>query len=174
MSALSTDLRQFIERDQKSARPLLHDLVTRLPTSGEARALLAHSYLRSLEAAPALEHDRAAHALEPKNLAIRHQMGLCAVALGDYEGALKVFQDAMSIAPTEHSATMTALMLHRLGRVAESIKAYSTVLATLKRDHPEAPHALRGAAANLCGPPFPARSWMNCQTTPRARRSNVR
>jgi len=162
MSALSTDLRQFIERDQKSARPLLHDLVTRLPTSGEARALLAHSYLRSLEAAPALEHYRAAHALEPKNLAIRHQMGLCAVALGDYEGALKVFQDAMSIAPTEHSATMTALMLHRLGRVAESIKAYSTVLATLKRDHPEAPHALRGVAMLLrdIGAPLAAdRFW---------------
>src|SRR4051794_30357470 len=100
---LSDDLRQLIEHDQKSARPLLHDLVERLPQSPEARALLAQSYLRSLEAAPALQHYRIAHGLEPKNLGIRHQMGLCAVALGDYEAALKIYQDAVEIAPTEHS-----------------------------------------------------------------------
>ncbi|WP_158818016.1 hypothetical protein [Methylocapsa sp. S129] len=56
MSALSGDLRDLIEHDQKSARPLLSDLVARLPKSAEARVLLANSYLRSLEAAPALEH----------------------------------------------------------------------------------------------------------------------
>jgi len=149
MSALSGDLRQLIERDQKAARPLLHDIVARLPNSAEARALLAQSYLRSLEAAPALEHYRAAHALDPKNLVIRHQMGLCAVALGDYEGALTIFREAISIPPTEHSAAMAALMLHRLGRVADAAKAYSELLGKLKRDHLEAPHALRGAAMLL-------------------------
>jgi hypothetical protein len=41
-----------------------------------------------LQAAPALEHYRAAHLMEPGNLAIRHQMGLSAVTMGDYEAAL--------------------------------------------------------------------------------------
>ena len=50
MATLVEDLRQVIERDQWAARPLLHDLVERLPKSVEARALLAQSYLRSLEA----------------------------------------------------------------------------------------------------------------------------
>src|SRR5271154_304075 len=106
MQALGGDLRQLIEHDQQTARPLLHDLVARLPNSVEARSLLATSYLRSLEAAPALEHYRAAHLLEPGNLYLRHQMGLCAITLGDCEAALAIFRDAMSIAPTEHSAMM--------------------------------------------------------------------
>lgn len=144
MSAIGGDLRQLIESDQKAARPLLHDLVERLPKSAEARALLANSYLRSLEAAPALDHYRLAHALEPANLGVRHQMGLCAVALGDYEDALAIYREAMEIAPREHSAAMAALMLHRLGKFADAANAYSKLLATLKRDHPEAPHALRG------------------------------
>lgn len=149
MSAIGGDLRQLIESDQKAARPLLQDLVERLPKSAEARALLANSYLRSLEAAPALDHYRLAHALEPANVGVRHQMGLCAVALGDYEDALAIYRKAMEIAPREHSAAMAALMLHRLGKFADAANAYSKLLATLKRDHPEAPHALRGAAALL-------------------------
>jgi hypothetical protein len=59
---------------------------------------------------------------------------------------------------------MTALMLHRLGRI-ESAKAYSESLAKLKRDHAEAPHMLRGMAMLLarrrravCGRSIPARS----------------
>jgi hypothetical protein len=149
MASLGGDLRQLIERDHKTARPLLHDFVARLPNSVEARTLLATSYLRSLEAAPALEHFRAAHLLEPGNLSIRHQMGLSAVALGDHEAALTIFREAMSLSPTEHSAGMVALMLHRLGRTAESIKAYSDLLGKLKRDNAEAPHVLRGVAMLL-------------------------
>src|SRR5947209_11368860 len=97
MPTLVEDLRQIIERDLWAARPLLHDLVERLPKSVEARALLAHSYLRSLEARPALDHYRVAHELEPKNIAILHQMALCATALGDYEGALAIHRDANAI-----------------------------------------------------------------------------
>jgi tetratricopeptide (TPR) repeat protein len=163
MTALSEDLRQLIERDQQSARPLLHDLVERLPKSAEARALLGQSYLRSLEAAPALEHYRLAHELDPKNLGIRHQMGLCAVALGDYESALKIYQEAAATPPVEHSEAMAALMLHRLGRVADSVKVYSALLGKLKRDHVEAPHILRGAAWLLrdAGAPLAADRFLN-------------
>lgn len=163
MSALTSDLRQLIESNQKAARPLLHDLVERLPKSAEARTLLANSYLRSLEAAPALEHYRLAHALEPKNLAVQHQMGLCAVALGDFDGALAIYREATAVGPIEHSAAMAALMLHRLGRFKEAINAYSNLLAKLKRDHPEAPHALRGAAALLrdAGAPLAAERFMH-------------
>lgn len=149
MANLAGDFAQLIERDQKSARPLLRDLADRMPKSVEARVLLAQSYLRSLEAEEALHHYRIAHELEPQNLGIRHQMGLCSVALGDYEGAYKIFSEATSIAPTEHSQTMAALMLHRLGRIQEAIQAYSKLLGPLKRDHLEAPHALRGAVMLL-------------------------
>src|SRR5271167_4803397 len=118
MQAIADDLLHLIDIDHQTARPLLHDLVARLPNSVEARTLLATSYLRSLEAGPALEHYRAAHLLEPGNVSIRHQMGLSAVAMGDHEAALTIFRDAMSLSPTEHSAGMAALMLHRLGRTA--------------------------------------------------------
>jgi len=149
MSALPDDLRQLIEYDQQAARPLLQDLARRLPNSAEARGLLAQSYLRSLEVGPALEHYRAASALDPKNLFYRQQMGLCAVAAGDYEAALGFYQDAKSIAPTEHSETIAALMLHRLGRFQEAAQAYSSLLTRLRRDNIEAPHALRGMAMLL-------------------------
>ncbi len=163
MTAVGADLRQLIETDQKTARPLLHDLVARLPKSVEARVLLATSYLRSLEAATALEHYRAAHAMEPANLGIRQQMGLSAVAMGDYETALTIFRDAMSLTPAEHSASMAALMLHRLGRIAESAKTYGELLAKLKRDHAEAPHALRGFAMLLrdAGAPLAAERYLH-------------
>ncbi len=149
MATLIDDLRQVIERDQWAARPLLHDLVERLPKSLEARSLLAHSYLRSLEARPALEHYRRAHELDPKNIAVLHQMGLCATALGDYEAALTTFRDANAITANEHSQSMAALLLHRLGRVGEAIKAYGELLGKLKRESLETPHALRGMAMAL-------------------------
>ena len=149
MPTLSGGLRDLIEHDQKAARPLLIDLVARLPKSTEARVLLANSYLRSLEVAPALEHYRAAFALDPKSLPILHQMGLCAIAMGDYEGALATYRQAFSIAPEAHPAAMAALLLHRLGRLGEAVKAYGDLIAKLKPDSPEAPHVFRGAAMLL-------------------------
>ena len=149
MTALSGDLRALIETDQKAARPLLADLVARLPHSTQARVLLANSYLRSLEVAPALEHYRAALALDPKNVAILCQMGLCAIALGDCEGALGLYGQAQAIAPHAHAAAMAALMLHRLGRAREAADAYGALLGRLKRDDAERPHALRGMAMLL-------------------------
>jgi hypothetical protein len=149
MASLVEDLRQAIERDQWVARPLLHDLAERLPKSVEARALLAQSYLRSLEARTALEHYGIAHELDPKNIAIRHQMGLCATAIGEYETALTIFRDANVLQPNEHSQTMSGLLLHRLGRLGEAIKTYSDLFAKLKRDHLEVPHALRGLSMVL-------------------------
>jgi hypothetical protein len=90
-------------------------------------------------------------------------MGLSAVAMGDYEAALAIFRDAMSLTPTEHSATMIALMLHRLGRIDESMKAYAESVAELKRDHAEAPHMLRGMAMLLrdAGAPFAAERFLH-------------
>jgi tetratricopeptide (TPR) repeat protein len=163
MTALSGDLRALIETDQKAARPLLADLVARLPHSTEARVLLGNSYLRSLEIAPALEHYRAALALDPKSVAILSQMGLCAIALGDYEGALGLYGQAQAIAPQAHAAAMAALMLHRLGRAREAVEAYGALLAKLKRDDAERPHALRGMAMLLrdVGAPLAAERHMH-------------
>ena len=149
MATLVEDLRQVIERDQWAARPLLHDLVERLPHSVEARALLAQSYLRSLEAGAALEHYGIAQRLEPKNLFLRCQMGLCATAIGDYEAALTIYRDANTVQPNEHAQTMAALLLHRLGRVGEAIKTYSDLLGRMKRDNIELPCTLRGLAMAL-------------------------
>lgn len=149
MATLADDLRQTIESDQWVARPLLHDLVERLPKSVEARSLLAQSYLRSLEAQPALDHYRIAHDLDPQNIAILHQMGLCALALGAYEPALEIFLKANAVSPNEHSVSMAGLLLHRLGRLGEAIKTYSDLFGKLKRDHMEVPHALRGLAMAL-------------------------
>jgi tetratricopeptide (TPR) repeat protein len=149
MATLSDDMRQLIEYNQQFARPLLQDLAAKMPASAEAQGLLAQSYLRSLEFAPALENYRRAHEIDPKNLFFRQQMGLCHLVGGDYAGAYDCFSKAKEIAPTEHSEVMAALMLHRLGRLQEAITAYSAILARLKRDHVEAPHALRGMAMLL-------------------------
>ncbi len=149
MTTLPDDLRQLIESDQQAARPILHDLVARLPKSAEARALLGQSYLRSLELEPALEHYRVASELDPKNLFYRQQMGLCAVAKGDYADALEYYKQAKAISPAEHSDAQIALLLHRLGRFQEAVQAYSTLLLRLKRDNLEAPHVLRGMAMLL-------------------------
>lgn len=146
MTTLSDDIRQLIQVDYLSARPLLHDLVAQLPNSVEARTLLALSYLRVLETEPAMAHYRAAHLLDPQDLDIRQQIGLCALNMGDYEAALQVFRDAMPLEPAELSSAMAALMLHRLGRIEESIGVYAECLSTLKRDNDEAVHLLRGMA----------------------------
>ena len=100
MPTLADDLRYLIDRDHQTARPLLHDLVARLPNSVEARRLLGESYQRSFDAAHALEHYRAAHLLEPENLLFRERMGLCTAEMGDYEAALAIYRDAISLAPT--------------------------------------------------------------------------
>ena len=162
MATLTEDLRQLIEYDQLSARPLLHDLTAKLPKSAEARALLAQSYLRSLEVTPALQHYRAANELDPKNLFYRHQMGLCAVAGGDYATAHDFYLKAKEIAPTEHSEAMAALMLHRMGKFQDSAQAYTALLTRLKRDHLEAPHVLRGMAMLLrdAGAPLASDRYM--------------
>ena len=163
MASLPDDLRQLIEHDQQTARPLLQDLAARLPNSAEAQSLLAHSYLRSLEAGPALEHYRRAHQLEPQNLFYRQQMGLCAVAAGDYAAAYDFYAKAREIAPTEHSEAMAALMLHRLGRLQDAVQAYSALLGRLKRDHIESPHALRGMTMLLrdLGAPISADRYLH-------------
>ena len=146
MTILSDDIRQLIQTDYLSARPLLHDLVAQLPDSVEARTLLALSYLRVLETEPAIAHYRAAQRLDPHDLDIRQQIGLCALNMGNYAAALEVFREAMPLGPPELSSAMAALMLHRLGRVEESISVYAGCLSTLKRDHDEAVHLLRGMA----------------------------
>jgi tetratricopeptide (TPR) repeat protein len=142
---------------------LLTELVECLPKSVEARVLLANSYLRSLEVVPAMEHYRAALAVEPKNLPVLNQMGLCAVAMGDFEGALGLYRQAFAMSPEIHAGGMSALMLHRLGRLGEAVKVYGELLGKMKRDNPEAPHVYRGAAMLLrdAGAPLAADRYMH-------------
>jgi len=163
MQAIADDLRDLIARDHQAARPLLHDLVARLPNSVQARRLLGESYQVTFDAARALEQYRAGHLLEPENLLMRERMGLCTVEMGDYESALAIYRDAISLGPSEVSGAMTALMLHRLGRIDESSMAYAQSLAVMKRDHEEAPYMLRAMAMLLrdAGAPLAAERFMN-------------
>lgn len=163
MQAVSDDLRHLMNTDHLTARPLLQDLVARLPNSVEVRMMLGDWHLRGVDAAQALEHYRAAHLLEPEDLQIRLRMGISAVVMGDYEAALAIYRDAMSLAPKEESGSMTALLLHRLGRIEESMVAYAQSLADIKRGHVEAPYMLRGMAMLLrdAGAPLAAERFMN-------------
>ena len=50
MPVLADDLRYLIDRNHRTARPPLHDLVARMPNSVEARRLLGESYQRGAKA----------------------------------------------------------------------------------------------------------------------------
>ena len=90
-------------------------------------------------------------------------MGLLTAEMGDYEAALAIYRDAISLAPTEVSGSMTALLLHRLGRIEELLMAYAQSMADMKRDHVEAPYMLRAMAMLLrdAGAPLAAERFMN-------------
>jgi tetratricopeptide (TPR) repeat protein len=142
--SIASDLRQLIEYKQEVARPLLTDLVQRMPESVEARFLLGQSYLRSLDFEPALEHFRTAAALDPKHADSLQNIAVCHLAMGNYEGALEAYKVQFKATSQAIAATMMALVLHRLGRLAEAVSAYRNVLSACKPDSPEIPHALQG------------------------------
>ena len=142
--SIASDLRQLIEYKQEVARPLLTDLVQRMPQSVEARFLLGQSYLRSLDFKPALEHFRAAAALDPKHADLLQNIAVCHLATGNYEEALEAYKVQFKTTSQAIAATMMALVLHRLGRLAEAVSAYRNVLSACKPDSPEIPHALQG------------------------------
>ena len=83
------------------------------------RAACSGAVERSLRYGVGARASRSAHLLEPETLQLVSGRNLL-VEMGDYEAALAIFRDAMSLKPTEESGSSTALMLHRLGRIEES------------------------------------------------------
>ncbi len=149
MPNLIDDLVQMIEFDQKSARSLLIDLAERLPDSAQARALLARTYLRALEIEPALETFRVASALDPNDVGILNQIGLCLVALGRYDAALTAFERAGAKQNSSLSPVLCALMQHRLGKIEGAVRTYNQLIPALKPNDPERWHAIRGLGLAL-------------------------
>lgn len=145
--SLADDIKDLIEHDNSRARRLLHAVVDEAPRSVEGLYLLARSYLRSMEVATALPHYLSVLKLDPTHVEAMHASAYCRMALGDTEGALKAYRDAFAAAATAHSMYMCALLLHRLGRIDESIDAYQRVLSTCQPTSVTFLPALHGMAA---------------------------
>ena len=122
MTRLIQDLQDLIEHDQASAREVLPGLVARMPKSVDAQLLLARAHLRALEVAPALTHYEAAAALDPGNVEILNQIGLCRVAMGRYDLAFEAYKAALERNGNSLAGGMCALMLHRLGRARRRLR----------------------------------------------------
>jgi tetratricopeptide (TPR) repeat protein len=141
---LSDDINDLIEHDNIRARRLLQAVVAEAPESIEGRFLLAQAYLRRMDLAEALPLYRWVVERDPKSTEALHAIGYCRFAAGDYEGALAAYRDAFTKAATAFSLGMSALTLHRLGRLGEAIAAYDKLLTS-------APPASRVVPAGLQG-----------------------
>jgi tetratricopeptide (TPR) repeat protein len=146
---MSEDIVYLIDHDNSRARKLLHAEVEKQPKSVQAHVLLARSYLRSLEFAPALRWYRAALELDGKNQDALYSVALCHVCMGEYEEALEGYKTAWKTTSTPYSLYMAALMLHRLNRLEHAVRAYDRALAVLPRDGLDYPLALQGMSAVL-------------------------
>ena len=144
MTHLIQDLQDLIEHDQAAAHALLPGLVARMPRSVDAQLLLARAHLRALEIAPALMHYEAASTLDPGNVEILNQTGLCRVAMGHYELAFEAYKTAFERSGNSLSGVMCALMLHRLDRVQDAFNLYNELVARIRRGDRERWHLLRG------------------------------
>lgn len=149
MDALLADLQNYIDTDQYSSRSLLDSLEKKLPQSVAVRTLIAQAHMRIEEIDLALDNFNKALELNPQDLDLRCQVGVCTLAMGDYEKAFAIFSECQAAAPSEVAQVMMGLLAHRLGRIDEAVKTYTSLLATLKPDHSQMPHALRGLAFAL-------------------------
>lgn len=146
---LSDDIRDLIEHDNARARRLLHGVVGEAPHSVEARFLLAQAYLRRMEVDKALPLYLGVTERDPKLAEARHAAAYCRLASGDYQGALAIYNEAFQKLGTVYALGMSALLLHRLGRLDESIPAYDKVLTAAPPESPSVPAALQGMVAVL-------------------------
>lgn len=139
----------MIEHDALRARRLLRELVAEMPRSGEARLLLARSHARGLEFEAALEQYQAAVAIDPRNAQAVEGAAFSSLALGRAAEALAGYERLMAIAPGPWPQVLRGCLLHRLGRIGESLTAYKAALGRLPRTGMNAPFALLGYAAAL-------------------------
>ncbi len=146
---LSDDIKDLIEHDNARARRLLLGVLAEAPESLEARFLLAQAYLRRMELAEALPLYRAVVARDPKMAAASHAAAYCLLSAGDNEGALAAYREAFAKLRTVYALNMSALVLHRLGRLDEAIATYEKVLASAPAESAIVPATLQGLVAAL-------------------------
>lgn len=147
--ALSDDIKDLIEHDNIRARRLLHGVVAEAPDSIEARYLLAQAYLRRMDLAQALPLYQWVVERDPKSIESMHAVGYCRLASGDYPGALAAYRDAFAKAGTAYALGMSALALHRLGRLDEAIATYDKLLTSAPPTSIAMPAALQGMVLAL-------------------------
>jgi Flp pilus assembly protein TadD len=143
------DIAHMIDYDNSRARRLLHQAVEKDPKSVQAHVLLARSYLRSLEFEPALKWYRVAIGLDGKNHDALYSAALCQVCLGHYEDAIESYKLAWRATSTPYSLYMCGVLLHRLNRLDQAVRAYDRALALLPADGLDHPLALQGMMAAL-------------------------
>lgn len=146
---LSDDIKDLIEHDNARARRLLHGIVGEAPHSVEARFLLAQAYLRHMEVERALPLYLGVTERDPKLAEARHAAAFCRLVTGDYPGALAAYREAFQKLGTVYALGMSALVLHRLGRLDEAIAAYDKFLKIAPPASQTVPAALQGIVAAL-------------------------
>ncbi|HKT17006.1 MAG TPA: tetratricopeptide repeat protein [Stellaceae bacterium] len=146
---LSDDIKDLIEHDNACARRLLHGIVAEAPHSVEARFLLAQAYLRRMEVEKALPLYLGVIERDPKLPEARHAAAYCRLVSGDYPGALAAYREAFQKLGTVYALGMSALVLHRMGRVAEAVATYEKFLKVAPPASPSVPAVLQGMVAAL-------------------------
>lgn len=141
---LNDDINELIEHETTQAQQMLRRLAEEMPTSVDAHNLLALSHLRRLEFGPARAAFLEVLKLDPKHVDALRNAPFCLLASGDYEGALEGFRHALNVSANAGALRFIALLLHRLGRVAEAVQIYERLLATCQANSPEIPVALQG------------------------------
>lgn len=142
--ALTDDLRYLIEYDILKALRMLRGLVADLPRSYETRLLLGDAYLRGLQFEPALEQYRAAETLAPNTRPPLLKIALCQVYIGQYTAALAGFEQLNKRGRDEHALVLAGLLLHRLGRPAEAVGRYRSLIDGAAKVSEDVLFALQG------------------------------
>ena len=165
--SLVDDFTALIEHDRAVARRLLLDMAAAMPTSVEAKTLLAGSYLRSLEYADAANTYRALLAQNPTHSAALHGLAFSLLAQGDDEAALDAYRQTAASTSSANSMVISAVIQHRLGRLQAAASAYQAVLKGAQPTSMEIIHAERGAMQVLrdAGRPLEADQYAADLTT---------
>jgi polyferredoxin len=111
-------------------------MVTRWPTSAEARIVLAHLLAASGDSAGAIEQATAAMQADPSNVQIAYSTGQLAGSLGQPAAALRAFEAAHRLEPKSGAALAgIASAQLQLGEVAKAIEALREAMR-LEPDNP--------------------------------------
>lgn len=147
MPGLAEHFGPLIEHDRDRAIRELKQLVAQAPRLVLAQALLMRAYHRCLDFENAAAQAETLLALSPEDSEALHVLALSQMALGDDEAALASYRRSFQVTSSAISLYGAALLLHRLGRLAESRATYEQLAAAQLSDPIERWPALRGLIA---------------------------